>query len=169
MEKVSNNRLNKIEKVKEIEEKFQKATSIVFVDYKGINVEQDTLLRKRMRDLGIDYKVYKNRLLKIVSKKLGYDFLDEHLEGSTSVAFGYGDDVVSSAKIIDEFSEKLGKVSLKVAIIENEFYDNEKVHKLAKIPSREVLISKLLGSLKSSFSNFVYVLNAIKNEKEKES
>lgn len=155
----------KIEKVKEIKDKFERANCIVLADYQGINVEQDTQLRKSMRDSGVEYKVYKNRLVKIVAEELGYDFLVEHLEGATSIAFGY-DDIISPAKILNDFSEKSGKISLKVGVVEKEFYDNDKIKKLAKIPSREVLISKLLGSIKSPLSNLAYVLNAVKESKE---
>lgn len=155
----------KIEKVKEIKDKFERANCIVLADYQGVNVEQDTQLRKSMRDSGVEYKVYKNRLVKIVAEELGYDFLVEYLEGATSIAFGY-DDIISPAKILNDFSEKSGKISLKVGIVEKEFYDNDKIKKLAKIPSREVLISKLLGSIKSPLSNLAYVLNAVKESKE---
>lgn len=155
----------KVEKVKEIKEKFKKANCVVLADYQGINVEQDTQLRKTMRESGVEYKVYKNRLVKIVAKELGYDFLIEHLEGATSIAFGY-DDIISPAKILNDFSEKFGKISLKVGVVEKEFYDNDKIKKLATIPSREVLISKLLGSIKSPISKFAYVLNSIKESKE---
>lgn len=155
----------KVEKVKEIKDKFERANCIVLADYQGINVEQDTQLRKNMRELGVEYKVYKNRLVKIVAEELGYDFLIEHLEGATSIAFGY-DDIISPAKVLNDFSEKSGKISLKVGVVEKEFYDNDKIKKLAKIPSREVLISKLLGSIKSPLSNLAYVLNAVKESKE---
>lgn len=157
----------KVEKVNEIKDKFQRARSIVLANYQGINVEQDTELRKKMRELGIEYKVYKNRLVKIVAKELGHDFLIDHLEGATSIAFGF-DDVIAPAKVLNEFAEKLNNFSLKVGIVENEYYDNEKLQKLANIPSREVLISKLLGSIKSPVSNFAYLLNAIKEKKENE-
>lgn len=157
----------KVEKVSEIRDKFERATSIVLANYQGINVEQDTELRRKMRESGLDYKVYKNRLVKIVAKELGYDFLLEHLEGATSIAFSY-DDVIAPAKILNEFSEKLDFFSLKVGVIEKEYYDNEKLQKLANIPSREILISKLLGSIKSPISNFAYLLNAIKEKKENE-
>lgn len=162
---MTKNMLVKVEKVKEIRDKFERANCVVLADYQGINVEQDTQLRKQMREVGVEYKVYKNRLVKIVAEELGYDFLVEHLEGATSIAFGY-DDIISPAKILNDFSEKSGKISLKVGIVEKEFYDNEKIKKLAKIPSKEVLISKLLGSIKAPLSNFAYVLNAIKESKE---
>lgn len=162
---MTKNMLVKIDKVKQIKDKFERANCIVLADYQGVNVEQDTQLRKNMRDLGVEYRVYKNRLVKIVAKELGYDFLIEHLEGATSIAFGY-DDIISPAKILNDFAEKTGKLSLKVGVVENEFYDNDKIKKLSKIPSREVLISKLLGSIKSPISNFARVVNAIKESKE---
>lgn len=162
---MTKNMLIKAEKVNEIKEKFEKASSIVLVSYQGINVEQDTYLRKQMREQGIEYKVYKNRLVKIVAKELGHDYLMEHLEGATSIAFGYGD-IIAPAKILNDFAEKTGKISLKVGIVENEFYDNEKIQKLAKIPSKDILIAKLLGSIKAPISKLAYVLNAVKESKE---
>lgn len=162
---MTKNRINKVEKVKEIEDKFIRAQCIVLANYQGINVEQDTQLRKQMREAGVEYKVYKNRLVKIVAEKLGYDFLMDHLEGAVSIAFGY-DDVVMPAKILNDFSEKSGKISLKAGVVGKEFYDGEKIQRLAKIPSRDVLIAKLLGSIRSPLSKFVYVVNAIKESKE---
>lgn len=162
---MTKNMLLKVEKVKEIKDKFERANCIVLANYQGIDVEQDTQLRKKMREMGVEYKVYKNRLVKIVAKELGYDFLIEHLEGATSIAFGY-DDIISPAKILNDFSEKSGKLSLKVGVVEKEFYDNDKIKRLAKIPSKEVLVSKLLGSIKAPLSNLVYVLNAVKESKE---
>ena len=162
---MTKNMLLKVEKVKEIKDKFERANCIVLANYQGIDVEQDTQLRKKMREMGVEYKVYKNRLVKIVAEELGYDFLIEHLEGATSIAFGY-DDIISPAKILNDFSEKSGKLSLKVGVVEKEFYDNDKIKGLAKIPSKEVLVSKLLGSIKAPLSNLVYVLNAVKESKE---
>ena len=162
---MTKNMLLKVEKVKEIKDKFERANCIVLANYQGIDVEQETQLRKKMREMGVEYKVYKNRLVKIVAEELGYDFLIEHLEGATSIAFGY-DDIISPAKILNDFSEKSGKLSLKVGVVEKEFYDNDKIKRLAKIPSKEVLVSKLLGSIKAPLSNLVYVLNAVKESKE---
>ena len=162
---MTKNMLLKVEKVKEIKDKFERANCIVLANYQGIDVEQDTQLRKKMREMGVEYKVYKNRLVKIVAEELGYDFLIEHLEWATSIAFGY-DDIISPAKILNDFSEKSGKLSLKVGVVEKEFYDNDKIKRLAKIPSKEVLVSKLLGSIKAPLSNLVYVLNAVKESKE---
>ena len=162
---MTKNMLLKVEKVKEIKDKFERANCIVLANYQGIDVEQDTQLRKKMREMGVEYKVYKNRLVKIVAEELGYDFLIEHWERATSIAFGY-DDIISPAKILNDFSEKSGKLSLKVGVVEKEFYDNDKIKRLAKIPSKEVLVSKLLGSIKAPLSNLVYVLNAVKESKE---
>lgn len=162
---MTKNMLAKIEKVKEIKEKFEKANCIVLADYQGINVEQDTQLRKQMREMGVEYKVYKNRLVKIVAQEMGYDDIIGHLEGATSIAFGY-DDIIAPAKILNDFAEKSGKISLKAGLVEKEFYDSEKIQKLAKIPSKEVLIAKLLGSIKAPLSNLAYVLNAVKELKE---
>ncbi|WAW14844.1 50S ribosomal protein L10 [Peptostreptococcus equinus] len=151
--------------VSEIAEKLQKASSVIVVDYKGLTVEQVTELRSQMREAGVDYKVYKNTLVRRAAKEVEGEayanFNDELLVGPNAIAFGY-EDPVAPARILKGFMDKNPKkLSLKMGIVEGEFYDEKKIVELADIPSREELIAKLLGSLKAPLSNFVYLLDAV--------
>ncbi|OPJ54905.1 50S ribosomal protein L10 [Alkalithermobacter paradoxus] len=147
--------------VAEITDKLQKAASAIVVDYRGLKVEEVTELRKQFREAGVEYKVYKNTLVRRAAKEVGISELnDELLVGPNAIAFGY-DDPVAPARIISEFMKTHPKLELKMGIVEGEFYDKSKVEELSKIPSREALIAKLLGSLKAPMSNFAYMLDAL--------
>lgn len=162
---VNKNRQLKEAKVAEIKEKLEKAQSVILADYQGLTVEQDTELRKKLREAGVDYKVYKNRLVAIAAKELGHESLVQYLEGPVSIAFGY-EDVTAPARILNDFAKDHKKLELKAGLVQGDVYDAEKVKQLASIPSKEVLIAKLLGSIKSPLSNLAYLLNAIKEQKE---
>jgi large subunit ribosomal protein L10 len=162
---VSKNLELKKAKVVEIKEKMQKAQGIVFAKYQGLTVEEDTELRRKLREAGVEYKVYKNTLTTLAAKELGFDGIINYLEGPVSVAFGY-DDATAPARILNDFAKDHKKLELKAGIVEGTIYDTEGVKKLASIPSREVLIAKLLGSFKAPLSNLVYLLNAISEKKE---
>ncbi|TQQ84290.1 50S ribosomal protein L10 [Peptacetobacter hominis] len=154
--------------VSEIVEKLKNSSSAVVVDYKGLTVAEVTELRKVMREAGVDYKVYKNTLVRRAAKEVGIEqFNDELLVGTNAIAFGY-DDPVAPARILKKFIETHPKMQLKMGIVEGEFYDEAKVMELANIPSREELIAKLLGSLKAPVSNFVYLIDAIAKKKQEE-
>lgn len=156
--------------VSEIVEKLDKASSVIVIDYKGLTVEQVTDLRSQMREAGVDYKVYKNTLVRRAAKEVGGDayanFNDEQLVGPNAIAFGY-EDPVAPARILKKFMDKNPKkITLKMGVVEGEFYDEAKIISLAEIPSREELIAKLLGSLKAPLSNFVYLLDAVSKKQE---
>lgn len=156
--------------VSEIAEKLEKASSVVVIDYKGLTVEQVTDLRSQMREAGVDYKVYKNTLVRRAAAKVGGDalanFNDELLVGTNAIAFGY-EDPVAPARILKGFMDKNpNKIKLKMGVVEGEFYDEAKIISIAEIPSKEVLIAKLLGSLKAPMSNFVYLLDAVAKKNE---
>lgn len=154
--------------VSEIVEKLQKSSSAVVVDYKGLTVAEVTELRKVMREAGVDYKVYKNTLVRRAAQEVGIEqFNDELLVGTNAIAFGY-DDPVAPARILKKFIETHPKMKLKMGVVEGEFYDEAKIMELANIPSREELIAKLLGSLKAPVSNFVYLVDAIAKKQEEE-
>lgn len=148
--------------VSEIVEKMQRAQSVVVVDYKGVTVEQATNLRNKFREAGIDYKVYKNTLVRRAAGELGKfeKFDEENLVGTNAIAFGY-DDAVAPAKIIADFAKANPQVEFKMGYVEGEYYDAAGLAALSKIPSREELIAKLLGSLKAPVSNFVYLVDAL--------
>ena len=152
--------------VAEIVEKLQKSSAAVVVDYKGLTVEEVTELRKQMREAGVDYKVYKNTLVRRAAKEVGIEqFNDELLVGTNAIAFGY-DDPVAPARILKGFMDSHPKMKLKMGIVEGAFYDESKIVEMANIPSREVLIAKLLGSLKAPVSNFAYLIDAIAKKAE---
>lgn len=156
--------------VSEIAEKLEKASSVVVIDYKGLTVEQVTDLRSQMREAGVDYKVYKNTLVRRAAAQVGGDalanFNDELLVGTNAIAFGY-EDPVAPARILKGFMDKNpNKIKLKMGVVEGEFYDEAKIISIAEIPSKEVLIAKLLGSLKAPMSNFVYLLDAVAKKNE---
>lgn len=159
------NKTAKQAKVAEIKEKMGKAQGIVFSKYQGLTVEEDTLLRKKLREAGVEYKVYKNTLTVIAAKELGYNETKELLEGPISIAFGYEDPAVP-ARILNDFSKEHKSLELKGELVQGKMYDADKVKQLASIPPRQVLIAKLLGSMKAPLSKFVYVLDAVKEQKE---
>jgi large subunit ribosomal protein L10 len=164
---VGKNREIKEAKVSEIKEKMEKAQGIIFAKYQGLTVEEDTELRKTLREAGVEYKVYKNTLTTLAAKELGFDGIVDALEGPLSVAFGYEDPTVP-AKVLNDFAKNHKKLELVAGIVQGEIFDEAKVKQLATIPSREVLIAKLLGSFKAPLSNLAYLLNAIKEQKETE-
>lgn len=162
---VNKNRQMKQAKVEEIKEKLQKSQSVILASYQGLTVEEDTQLRKSLREAGVEYKVYKNTLVILAAKELGIEGLDEHLQGPISIAIGY-DDVTAPARILNDFAKTHKKLELKAGLVQGEIYDADKVKQLANIPSKDILIAKLLGSIKSPLSKFAYLLNAIKESKE---
>lgn len=165
---INKNRQLKEAKVAEIKEKLEKAQAVVLAKYQGLTVEEDTLLRKNLREAGIEYKVYKNTLVTLAVKELGIEGFDEYLEGPVSIAFGY-DDVTAPARILNDFAKDHKALELKAGIVDGELYDAAKIQQLATIPSKEVLIAKLLGSIKSPISSFARVISAIVDSKGTES
>ncbi|GAB6168958.1 50S ribosomal protein L10 [Clostridium carnis] len=165
---MNKNRQIKEAKVAEIKEKLEKAQAVVLADYQGLTVEEDTALRKTLREAGVEYKVYKNSLVTLAAKELGIEGVAEYLEGPVSIAFGY-EDATAPARVLHTFAKDHKKLELKAGIVDGTIYTKEQVEKLATIPSKEVLIAKLLGSFKAPLSNLAYLLNAIKEKKESES
>lgn len=157
---ISKNRQLKEAKVKEIKEKLEKAEAVILSSYQGLNVEEDTELRKKLREAGVEYKVYKNSLVTLAAKELGIDGIVQFLEGPVSIAMAY-DDPTAPARILNDFAKNHKKLELKAGIVQGAVYDQAKVQELATIPPKDVLIAKLLGSLKAPMSNLVYLLNAI--------
>lgn len=150
--------------VEEIADKFSKSSSAILFDYRGLTVEEVTELRKQFREAGVDYKVYKNTLVKRALEKAGVEGLVDLMEGPNAIAFGF-EDPITPAKIGSEFAKTHKALELKAGVVEGEFFDEDKVKELAAIPSREVLIAKLLGSLKAPVSNFAYMVQAIIDKK----
>ena len=146
--------------VAEIAELFNGAKGAVVVDYRGLTVEQDTQLRKQLREAGVTYKVYKNTLIKRAAEGTEFAALDPHLEGPTALAVSK-DDATAPARIICKFAKGAEKLEVKAGVVEGTVYDVAGVQELSKIPSREELLSKFLGSIQSPITNFARVLNQI--------
>lgn len=157
----------KQQKVQEIKEKLQKAQAVIMADYRGLTVEEDTELRRKFREAGVEYKVLKNTMTSIAAKEAGIEGLEEYLAGPTSFAFGY-DDPTAPARILNDFAKDHKKLELKGGLVQGEIFNLDKVKELATIPPREVLLAKLLGSFKAPMSNFAYLINAIAEKKEQE-
>jgi large subunit ribosomal protein L10 len=163
----NNSRQLKEAKVVEIKEKLEKAQAVVLSKYQGLTVEEDTQLRKSLREAGVEYKVYKNTLVSLAAKELGLDGIVEFLEGPVSIAFAY-EDVTVPARVLNDFAKDHKALELKAGIVDGEIYDADKIKQLASIPSKEVLIAKFLGSIKSPVSSFARVLGAIADSKGNE-
>ena len=136
------------------------AASIVLVDYRGLTVAEDTELRKQLRENGIIYKVCKNTMMKRAFEGTDFAQLNDELEGPSAIAISK-DDATAPARILAEFAKKAKALELKAGVVEGQKYDSAALNELAKIPSREVLISRLLGSLQSPIANLARVLNQI--------
>ena len=136
------------------------AQSIVLVDYRGLTVAQDTELRKQVREAGIVYKVCKNTMMERAFEGTDFAQLDEYLEGPSAIAISK-DDATAPARIICKFAKTAQALEVKAGVVEGTVYDANGVAELSKVPSREELLSKLLGSLQSPITNLARVLNQI--------
>lgn len=146
--------------VNEIKDKLSRAASVVVVDARGLTVEQDTTLRKSLREAGVDYKVYKNTMVTLAVKDTPFEGLAQYLEGPSAFAFSYGE-ATTAAAILDKAVKNLENLEFKASVIENTVYDAAGTKAIAGIPSREVLLSKLLGSFKSPMSSFARVIKQV--------
>lgn len=146
--------------VQAIAEDIKDAASVVLVDYRGLTVAEDTALRKQLREAGIVYKVCKNTMMKRAFEGTDFAALDEHLEGPSAIAISK-DDATAPARILCKFAKDAKALELKAGVVEGTVYDVAGLTELSKVPSREELLSKLLGSLQSPITNLVRVLNQI--------
>ena len=147
----------KEQNIEEIKEKINNAESIVLVDYRGLNVEQLTELRSRYRKAGVEYKVYKNTMMRFAFKDSGLEEFNEFLKGPSAIAFGY-DDPVQVAKITAEFAKDNDKLEIKAGVVDGKVIDVSGVNSLAELPSREVLVAQVLGGLNAPIQGFANVL-----------
>ena len=145
--------------VAEIKEKLANAKSVTFVDYNALTVAEDTKLRQEFKKNGAEYKVYKNKLLLLALSELGINGVEQYLHGTTAVAFSYNDEV-SGAKIACNAADDTKKLTVKFGLLNGNFVDSKEIEALAKLPSKEVLIAKLLGTLNAPISALARVLNA---------
>ncbi len=159
----------KVQAVAELAERIKRAQSIVLVDYQGINVKDETKLRKSLRESGGEYLVAKNRLFKIALKEAGVeDSFDDILEGTTAFAFGY-DDVVAPAKVMNEVSKANAKAkifNIKGGYLTGKRVSEAEVVALASLPSREQLLSMVLNGMLGPVRKLAYGLVAVADKKE---
>lgn len=150
--------------VEEITGQVQDAESVVLVTYSGITVEDDTALRKEMRENGVHYKVYKNTMMNFAFKDTVYEPLCALLEGPNAIAISRSD-ATAPARIIAKYAKKIPALKMIGGIVEGKFYDENGVAALAAVPSREELLGKLLGSIQSPVANLARVLSQIAEAK----
>lgn len=144
--------------VEEIKEKIEGAQSIVLVNYRGLSVEEVTELRSKYREANVDYKVYKNTMMRRAFQDLGVDGLDEILKGPSAIAFGM-EDPASAAKISAEFAENHEALEIKAGFVDGKVLSVSEVDALAKLPSKEVLIAQVLGGLNAPIQGLANVMN----------
>lgn len=166
----------KQEVVDEIVEKINRAQSVVLVDYRGLNVDEVNQLRSQYRSQNVDYKVYKNTMMRRAFDKAGVEGMDEFLVGPNAVAFSY-DDPVSAAKVSQQYAKENEKLVIKAGLVDGKPIDVKGIISLAKLPSREVLIAQALGGfnapiqglanvMQGTISGFVRCLNQVREQKE---
>lgn len=146
--------------VEEISASIKDAQSVVLVDYRGLTVEQDTELRKQLREAGITYKVYKNTMMNFAFKGTDYEALAPYLEGPSAVAIST-EDATAPARVLCKFAKTAEALEIKGGVVEGMAYDAKGIENISKIPSREELLSKLLGSIQSPITNFARVMNQL--------
>lgn len=166
----------KVAVVEEIRERLEKVTAMVVAEYRGIDVQQMTELRRRAREAGVELKVYKNRLAALAAEQAQIEGLKEYLKGPNSFVFGY-DDPTAPAKVVSSFAKENQGLTVKVGVLEGKVVDADAVKFLAGLPPREVLLSQVLRGMQGPMSglvnvlqgtirNVVYVLEAVRKQKE---
>jgi len=152
--------------VSEITEKLRSAKSVVLVEYKGLTVEKATELRNKCRAAGVEYKVYKNTLMRFAFEELGYKGITASLEGPNAIAMSFEDEV-SAAKVTNDFAKTSNEtVVLKAGIAEGRVLSADEVKSLASVPSREILLGQLAGVLQGNIRNLAYMLDQISKKDE---
>ena len=152
--------------VQEIAAKIDGAQSAVLVDHRGMTVAQDTELRKRLREAGVEYKVYKNTMMKRAFEGTDFAALDEYLEGPSALAVSK-EDATAPARILYEFAKEAKQLEIKAGVVEGKAYNYDELSEIAKIPSREILLGRLFGSWQSPVSSFARIPKQI-DEKDGE-
>ena len=146
--------------VEEINSAVKEAQAVVLVRYQGVTVEQDTALRKELREAGISYKVYKNTMMNFAFKGTQCEELSKHLEGPNAIAIS-ADDATAPARILAKHAKTIKPMELIAGVVEGKYFDEAGVKALADVPSREILLGRLLGSMQSPIANFARVIKQI--------
>ena len=149
-----------------LSEKIKESTSVVFVDYKGINVAQDTELRKQFREAGVEYSVVKNTLTNFAAKNAGYDF-SKVLNGTTAMASTTGDPI-APARIVCEFAKKnkAVKIAIKGGVVEGSVLSADQLNGFGELPSKNALVASVLGTFLAPISSLAFVLDQVRIQKE---
>ena len=147
--------------------KLQGSTAAVFVDYKGITVAQDTELRNKFREAGVEYTVVKNTLTRFAANKAGYNHFDEMLNGTTSLATTTGDPI-APARIVCEFAKKnkLKTLSIKGGVVEGSVLSADQLNGFGELPSKNALVASVLGTFLAPISSLAFVLDQIRMQKD---
>ena len=146
--------------VQEISENVKDAQSVVVVDYRGLTVAEDTQLRRELRQAGVTYKVYKNTMMNFAFKDTDFESLSDVLEGPSAIAISK-EDATAPARVLAKFAKDAPALEIKAGVVEGTYYDADGMKAIASVPSREELLSKLLGSIQSPIANFARVLKQI--------
>ena len=154
----------KQQEVDVIASKLRESTTTVIADYRGLNVAQVTLLRKQLREAGVEFQVLKNSLVSRAAANIELSELDAILSGPTAVAFSK--DVVAPAKIINDFAKKNDALKVKGGVVEGRYVDAAQIKALAELPSREGLLSMLLSVLQAPIRNVALAVKAVAEKNE---
>ena len=154
------NRTQKEQDVAELAEKFKRANIGILTDFQGLNVEQISDLRRKLREAQGEYRVVKNTLMRLAAKGTSIELLLDQVQGTCAVALSYADPV-ATAKVVSDFAAKQDKLRIKSGVLQGRLLQGAEVEQLAKIPPREVLLAQLLGLLVAVPTSLVRVLNAI--------
>ncbi|KAA0560380.1 50S ribosomal protein L10 [Bacillus sp. CH30_1T] len=153
--------------VGEISDKLKNSVSTIVVDYRGLDVSEVTELRKQLREAGIDFKVYKNTMVRRAAEEAGLEGLNEFLTGPNAIAFS-SEEVVAPAKILNSFAKEHEALEIKAGVIEGTITSVEDVRAIAELPSREGLLSMLLSVLQAPMRNFALATKAVADQKEEQ-
>ena len=146
--------------VEEISATIKDAQSVVLVDYRGLTVAQDTELRKQLREAGVTYKVYKNTMMNFAFKGTDFEALAPYLDGPNAMAVSTTD-ATAPARVLAKFAQTAKQLEIKAGVVEGTVYDANGMKAISEIPSRDELLSKLLGSIQSPIANFARVIKQI--------
>ena len=151
--------------VADLAEQIKASAAGVVVNYQGITVDSDTALRKALREAGVKYVVMKNTLTGRACEECGYGDMKQYLNGMTAIAISSPEDPIAPAKILKEYAEKIESFKIVAGYCDGEVLDAQGVNTLAEIPSKEILLAKFLGSIKSPIYNFAYAIQAVLDKK----
>lgn len=152
--------MSKTQVIEELAAKLATAKAAFLADYRGLTVDEVNELRGKLRETGVEYRVVKNTLLRLAAKDTSFACLDEHLKGPTAIAIAQ-EDPVAPAKVLSDYAKASKVFELKTAVLDGKLLSSDDIKALADLPSRDVLLAKMLGSINAPVSNFVGVLAAV--------